>query len=72
MNRDEIIKDWLIEHGLNGLVNTYEACACHLSDLVPCLEVSENCRAAKLERIKHCNIEDCEWNGCEHWHEIKK
>jgi hypothetical protein len=45
----EIVKDWLKEHGYDGLylpIGDGEACGCSLDDFAPCGEIDGDCQAA--------------------------
>lgn len=40
-NLQDIVTDWLKQHGYDGLYNTVGECACQVSDLVPCSQCDE-------------------------------
>lgn len=42
----EIVKNWLLENGYDGLVDPDRECGCQISDLMPCGEGFEKCEAA--------------------------
>ena len=44
MTVEQIVSDWLREHGYDGLCNL--DCGCTLDDLVPCRCINEECQAA--------------------------
>ncbi len=52
MTISEIVKEYLIKNGYDGLYQKGE-CACIIADLFPCSEPSENCTAG------HKNPCDC-------------
>ena len=55
---EEIVRDWLIEHGFDGLFDG-KGCGCHVDDLMPCREPgSVICRAGYLQEVS-----DPEWEG---------
>lgn len=39
----EVLKEWLLEHGYDGLFNSDGECACTLGDLGPCESWPEGC-----------------------------
>jgi hypothetical protein len=41
----EIVTQWLIDHGYDGLWNEAGECACDLSDLIPCGGPCDECQA---------------------------
>lgn len=55
-----IVMAWLREHGYDGLYNEAAGCACLLSDLAPCGEMSMECRAG----YKHDCRDDAEDPCC--------
>ena len=62
-----IIRDWLIKYGYDGLCN--EHCGCGINDLAPCDEMKSDCEPAyahypKEDECKQCSFaDDCEWVG---------
>jgi hypothetical protein len=68
------MKDLVIEalksKGLNGLQNFEgDGCACRIDDLMPCDEPKSDCKACVLVVKKDCGVDECEWDGEEHFHE---
>jgi len=45
----EIVEEWLIENGYDGLFNT--DCGCRIGDLMPCMEPQDDCEAGFLKPI---------------------
>jgi hypothetical protein len=45
MTVKDIVKEYLIANGYDGLVTDLEECACDVSDLIPCCEPCELCQA---------------------------
>lgn len=45
MTVKEIVKQFLIDKGYDGLYHGEGMCACLTADLAPCSELSEECRA---------------------------
>jgi len=43
MNVLEIVKEYLIQNGYDGLYNTAGECACLIEDLAPCSESCSDC-----------------------------
>ena len=43
MNVLEIIKEYLVQNGYDGLYNTAGECACLIEDLAPCSESCSDC-----------------------------
>ncbi len=69
MTLKDIIKEWLIKNGYEGLYendSSYDGCGCAVEDLMPCDEPSINCMAGY--KVSCPGPEDC-WNGggCS-WH----
>jgi len=46
MTVEDILKDWLKEHGFDGLCNPEERCDCGLDDFCPC-GYPQDCVSAK-------------------------
>jgi hypothetical protein len=44
-NVREIVKEWLEQHGYEGLYSDHWECGCTPEDLMPCGEASEDCVA---------------------------
>jgi len=42
-----IVRDWLIKHGYDGLCNSDYGCGCRLDNLMPCEELT-NCQPGYL------------------------
>lgn len=52
INLTDIIKDWLKEHGYDGLYNADEPCGCDLDDFMPCIEPDiYNCQPAYAREV---------------------
>ena len=49
MELKEIVKDWLIQRGLDGLCDYDCECACGIDDLMPCDQPGTMCMAAFKE-----------------------
>jgi len=58
MNVRDIVKEWLIEHGYEGLYNNY--CGCALDDLMTCQRDTTLCKPG--HKIP-CDPETCPVNG---------
>lgn len=58
----DIVEDWLIAHGYDGLVNSDYACGCLLGDTAPCGDGCADCAAAYRWP---CTPETCENNDCD-------
>ena len=60
-----IIRDWLIEYGYDGLC--HKDCGCGINDLIPCDEMKSDCEPAYVHRPKEdkCErcfcVDNCEW-----------
>jgi hypothetical protein len=44
-NLKEIVKEWLVENGYDGLCLPEQECGCPLRALMPCSEPSDQCQA---------------------------
>ena len=60
MNIREIVAEWLVEHGYDGLYDPGE-CGCLLDDLMPCDYPSTQCQAGY--KIACSGGDECEWGG---------
>ena len=61
MTVKEIVKQWLTEHGYDGLASDY--CGCEIKDLMACSsEAALRCVPAKKVRCNECkeDAESCE------------
>lgn len=65
----QIVKQWLQEHGYDGLVQEDGECACMVSCLAPCCELGKDCKAGVLGR---CNAETCASGGGCKWHIVER
>jgi len=45
MTLEDIVRDWLLDHGYDGLCYPEEECGCGINDLMPCGQPSLNCVA---------------------------
>jgi len=43
---EEIVKEWLVNHGYDGLCSPDESCGCGVDDLMPCGADCRNCMPA--------------------------
>jgi hypothetical protein len=59
-----IVREWLIEHGYDGLY--CEECACANDDLFPCGDTPDDCEAGYVMECP--NPHECEFGDEEHWH----
>ena len=60
----EIVKDWLIHHGYDGLYNDNGECGCIIDDLIPCQsEGIEECKAGYKVIITEENKNRLDKNG---------
>jgi len=41
----DIVREWLRDHGFDGLCNCAAECGCRLDDLMPCEEPGPDCEA---------------------------
>jgi len=64
----DIIKDWLKEHGCDGLCG--EECGCLLDDLMPCGEGSTECQAGYKWMCDICQLEECQGKTENHLEEL--
>jgi len=63
----EIIKEYLIKHGYDGLYETkHNECACEVDDLIPCDGECADC--APGYKITCNNLEECYFGDYPHWH----
>jgi hypothetical protein len=53
MNCEEIIEEYLIRNGFDGLFNEAGQCACKLNDLFPCLDCFDECEPGYLHAAQH-------------------
>lgn len=70
MDREEMLSNWLKEHGYDGLYNVSEGCGCDYNDLAPCgcPAPIEACRPGyRVDCTPDC---DHGWGGYEpgDWH----
>lgn len=57
MNIHEIVKDYLIRNGYDGLCNPDIDCACLVTDLAPCCEDMFSCKPGyKIQYDKYWRI----------------
>lgn len=58
VNLYEIVKNYLIAHGYDGLYNTYLDCGCEIDDLFPCDSCEGECQPGyKVD----CDCTDGSW-----------
>ena len=65
-----LVTEALKAKGLNGLTDDWE-CVCHVDDLMPCDNPEPHCRGCKVKSVVNCEDEDCEYQGDQHFHEVK-
>lgn len=57
----EIVENWLLKNGYDGLADEYGECGCELEDVMPCDEPhAESCVAGHKVECQ-CG-EGCEWH----------
>lgn len=64
MGIKEIIEQWLIKNGYEGLYR--DDCGCEVGDLMPCNEPSINCTAG--HKVPCPGPENCQADGDCPWH----
>lgn len=63
-----MLKEWLDQHGYDGLYSPTGGCACERDDLIPC----------SGEGVEHCEpgyrieCDGCDFDADPHWHMAKK
>ncbi len=60
MNLTEIIKEWLLANGYDGLFHADTECGCGMDDLMPCDQPSLDCMAG-IRKI--CEDEESDFYG---------
>jgi len=45
-----IVRNWLCEHGYDGLCHPDTECGCGVGNLMPCGEPGSRCEAARLDK----------------------
>ena len=65
MTVPDILKDWLTEHGYDGLCG--DKCGCELSDLAPCGCWPYDCKPGYKRLCANCSEADCEFRGDVNW-----
>lgn len=70
MNVTDIVREWLLAHGYEGLCS--ENCGCDVDDLAPCR--GDNCFAdcVPAYRVSDCGVPECECAGTLHYHPNKE
>ena len=59
-----MVKNWLIENGYTGLVNTDVPCGCELEDLIPCGSPTPECAGGYKHKCDTCTkVGVCEIRG---------
>lgn len=57
----EIVEEWLLLHGFDGLYNELGECGCGFGDFAPCGCLSGDCEAAYRYRCNRCaKADECE------------
>jgi len=64
MTVKEIVRQWLQDHGYDGLCSDF--CGCVFSDLMPCGEDASGCQAGY--KVPCPGPQDCEAGGTCPWH----
>lgn len=64
MTIKEIIRNYLKEHGYDGLVLVDCECGCPIDDLFVCENPHADCEPACLRHCCDCAISTCEIRGC--------
>jgi len=59
MNVREIVKDWLADHGYDGLFSPDGLCACKLDDLMLCGDAGDECMPGYLAPCPGPDSETC-------------
>ena len=70
MNVKEILKQWLIDHGYDGLAG--DECGCGLDDLIQCDGDPSDCHPGYKCQINPCKFPDEFDGGCivsQHYHD---
>jgi len=60
MNMLEMVKNWLADHGYDGLYHPSGECACRLKDLMPCDGLSDECKPGYLAPCPGPESEVCD------------
>lgn len=56
----EMIKEWLLNNGYQGLCNKDGECGCSIDDLIPCMSSCDYCTAAYEFKCEDCiHYETC-------------
>lgn len=62
MNVKEILKDYLVKNGFDGLCHDWMECGCEINDLCPCLENDiSSCEPAYKTKC-NCEKDVCGWH----------
>lgn len=56
----EIVQNYLVANGYDGLVDDFGECACLVGELAPCAQIGGSCRAG--HRV-HVPRGSCEYHG---------
>ena len=59
----EIIREYLVANGYEGLVNADAECGCDLEDLMACSEPGVTCKAAYRYDCTKCDLHSEEYNS---------
>lgn len=59
----EIVREYLVSKGYEGLVNVDAECGCDLADLIACDGPSDECRAAYRYDCSQCDLRGDEYNA---------
>lgn len=62
----DIVRDWLLSHGYDGLFSNEGECACLANDLFPCGYTPRDCEAGY--KMPCPNPDECEYGPEDHWH----
>lgn len=60
MDLHEIVKEWLVENGYDGLCHSDSECGCSVDDFMPCSEPNQFCEAGHQEKAP-------EGSECDFW-----
>lgn len=66
MNIRDIVREYLVTHGYDGLTGDadWDSCGCGVDDLMPCGDPNSRCQPARK-----VTWDTCPWreNGCPEW-----